>query len=134
SLIQARFIGPEITGFCSAFSIPVGYLWILTLGVPSAIQRELPYLLAKGERENALLLTQTAQSYSIIMGGLCGAAFAILSARAWWRGDYMSAAGWAFQIIAAFLAIYNSYINTLYRTNDEFVKIGKSKFISATAS
>lgn len=130
-LIQARFIGPEITGFCQSFSIPIGYLWILTLGVSSALARELPYYLARGEREKALNLTQTAQSFSIAVGALCASAFLFLSIRSLLKGDYLSAAGWGFQIIGGFFVIYSSYISTLYRTTDEFVTIAKSNTLSA---
>lgn len=130
-LIQSRFIGPEITGVCQSYSIPIGYLWILTMGVPSALARELPYYLARGEREKAMQLTQTAQSYSIIVGAVCAAGFLVLSIRALLLGNYLDAVGWAFQIIAGFLVIYSSYIQTLFRTNSEFVTIAKSNTINA---
>lgn len=133
-LIQARFIGPDITGFCQAFAIPLGYLWILTLGVPSALARELPYYLAVGERDRALRYTTTAQSFSIVMGCLCASVFIWLSASSLIRGDYLSAIGWGFQIIASFLLIYGSYIETLYRTTDEFIKIAKSNTIAAIST
>lgn len=133
-LIQARFIGPEITGLCQSFSIPVGYMWILTLGVSSALARELPYYLARGEREKAMSLTQTAQSFSIVMGSLCASAFLFLSIRALILGDYLSAAGWGFQIVAGFTVIYSSYIKTLYRTTTEFVTIAKASTITAVTS
>lgn len=133
-LIQARFIGPEITGLCQSYSIPVGYLWILTLGVSSALARELPYYLARGEHERAMNLTQTAQSFSIVVGGLCASAFLLLSIRALILGDYLSAAGWGFQIVAGFTVIYSSYIQTLYRTTAEFVTIAKASTISAVTS
>lgn len=132
-LIQSRYIGPDITGFCQAFSIPMGYLWIMTLGVASALARELPYYLARGERDTALRLTQTAQSFSIVMGGVCASFFALLATRAAWRGDYLSMAGWSFQIINGFLVIYDAYLKTLYRTNDEFVKIAKANTFAAVA-
>ena len=133
-LIQARFIGPEITGLCQSYSIPVGYMWILTLGVSSALARELPYYLARGEREKAMSLTQTAQSFSIVVGGLCASVFLLLSIRALISADYLSAAGWAFQIVAGFTVIYSSYIQTLYRTTSEFVTIAKASTISALTS
>ncbi len=133
-LIQARFIGPEIIGLCQSYSIPVGYMWILTLGVSSALARELPYYLARGEREKAMNLTQTAQSFAIVVGGLCASAFLLLSIRALILGDYLSAAGWGFQIVAGFTVIYSSYIQTLYRTTNEFVTIAKASTISAVTS
>lgn len=133
-LIQARFIGPEITGLCQSFSIPVGYMWILTMGVPSALARELPYYLARGEREKAMNLTQTAQSFSIVVGSLCASGFLFLSIRALILGDYLSAAGWGFQIVAGFTVIFSSYIKTLFRTTSEFVTIAKASTISAVTS
>lgn len=133
-LIQARFIGPEITGVCQSYAIPVGYLWILTMGVPSALARELPYYLGRGERDKALQLAQTTQSFSIAVGGICAGAFLVMSIRALVLGDYLSAAGWGFQIIAGFFVIYSSYVQTLYRTTSEFIKIAKASTISAIAS
>lgn len=133
-LIQARFIGPDITGFCQSFSIPLGYLWILTLGVPSALARELPYYLAIGERAKAMQLTRTAQSFSIVMGCICASIFLLLSIRSLIRNDHLSAIGWGFQIIASFLLIYGTYLTTLYRTTDEFIKLAKSNTISAISN
>lgn len=130
-LIQSRFIGPETTGKVVYFAIPLGYLWILTLGIPSALARELPYYLAKGEREKALLYAQTTQSFSIMMGLLCSLGFGILAISSLLRGDYFFAMGWAFQVISAFFTIYNSYILTLYRTTDEFIKVAKASALSA---
>jgi len=129
--VQSHYIGPETTGIAGYFSVPLGYLWILTLGIPSALARELPYYLARGEREKALKLTQTAQSFSLAMGLLCSSVFAFLSVRAIIAGNVLYAIGWAFQIVSAFFTIWNSYIGTLYRTNDEFVRIAKSNTISA---
>jgi hypothetical protein len=79
-------------------------------------------------------LTQTAQSFSIVVGGLCASAFLLLSIRALILGDYLSAAGWGFQIVAGFTVIYSSYIQTLYRTTAEFVTIAKASTISAVTS
>lgn len=130
-LIQSRFIGPETTGKVAYFAIPLGYLWILTLGIPSALARELPYYLAKGEREKALVYAQTTQSFSIMMGLLCSLWFGILAISSFFRGDYFYAMGWAFQVISAFFAIYNSYILTLFRTTEEFIKVAKASALSA---
>ncbi len=129
--IQSRFVGPDITGQAAYFSIPIGYLWIFTLGIPAALARELPYYIAKGEREKALNLAQTAQSFSLVMGLLCGCVFAYLSVRQISMGNYLYATGWAFQVVAAFFSIYNSYLTTLYITNDEFIKIAKSNTLAA---
>lgn len=133
-LIQSRYVGPEITGVCQAYAIPLGYLWILTMGVPSALQRELPYYLARGERDQAMRLAQTAQAFSLVLGVLCAGAFLLLSMRALVMGNYLAAAGWAFQIIGAFFTIYGSYVTTLFRTTDEFIKIAKSSTISAVTN
>lgn len=130
-LVQSRLVGPEITGIVGYFSIPIGYLWILTLGIPSALARELPYYLARGEREKALKLAQTTQSFSLVMGLLCGIVFLVPAAKSIIAGNYLYATGWTFQVILAFFTIYNPYITTLYRTTDEFIKIAKSNTISA---
>lgn len=133
-LIQSRFIGPEITGKVAFFAIPLGYLWILTLGIPSALARELPYYLAKGEKDKALNYAQTAESFSIVMGFLCSIGFGVLAIISLIQGNYFFAMGWAFQIVSAFFSIYNSYILTLYRTTDEFVKIAKGNLVTAITS
>jgi O-antigen/teichoic acid export membrane protein len=130
-IIQSRFIGPDTTGKAAYFAIPLGYLWILTLGIPSALARELPYYLATGERDKALKLTQTAQSFTVVISLLCSTAFAILSIKALILGNYFFAIGWAVQVPNSFFQIYTIYLTTTYRTTDEFVTLAKSSTIQA---
>lgn len=129
-LIQSHYIGPETTGFVGLFAIPLGYLWILTLGIPSALARELPYYLARGEHARALKLTQTANSFSVVMGLFCSISFAVLTIVSLIMGNYLHAMGWAFQIVSSFFVIYSSYNITLFRTNDQFVEVAKSNTIA----
>lgn len=133
-IIQSRFLGPEVIGFIGKFSIPLGYLWILTLGIPSALARELPYFMAREDKNIAIQYAQTAQSYSLFIGLLCSIGFIIPTIRAIVLGDYLVAMGWSFQIINAFFYMYNSYILTLFRTNDEFIHLAKSKSIASLTS
>lgn len=132
-LVQSYFIGPDITGKVAYFAIPLGYLWILTLGVPSALARELPYYLGKDDQTKSELYVRTAETFSIIIGISCSTIFLIISLKSLLVGDYFSAIGWGVQVISAFFTIYNTFIITLFRTTDEFVYIAKSNTVAAIA-
>lgn len=129
-LLQSRYLGPEVIGFVDQFAIPIGYMWILSLGLPSALSRELPYYLEKGEKDKAMKMTQTVESFSVVIGTLCAVAFLVLSIRYLLIKEYLLAFGWGIQIFVAFFTIYASFLLTTFRTADEFIEISKSHFIS----
>jgi len=133
-LIQSRYIEPETAGSVAYFFIPLGYLWILSLGIPSALARELPFHLAKGEREQAVRLAKSTMTFSVIVGGLCSLGFVTASVRALVMGRNFNAVGWAVASVGAFFTIYNLYILTTYRTTDEFVTVAKSNTVTAISN
>jgi len=58
--IVLRWLEPESLGNWQSFTVFVGYLQILTLGVTSGLNRELPYWLGKGDKELGMLRLKTA--------------------------------------------------------------------------
>src|SRR5690554_4785759 len=62
-LIILRWIAPEELGLWQSFTVFVGYVTILNLGVPVGINRELPFFLGKGDENRGLALLKTAGAY-----------------------------------------------------------------------
>ncbi|MFN2260498.1 MAG: hypothetical protein ABR595_00335, partial [Psychroflexus sp.] len=61
--IVLMWISPEELGQWQSFTVFVGYITILGLGVPHGLNRELPYLLGKNKLEFAMSLLKTAGAY-----------------------------------------------------------------------
>lgn len=65
--IILRWIIPEDLGTWQSFTVYVGYLNLLTLGITSGINRELPYWLGKGDTEEAIDKLKTAGAYILYL-------------------------------------------------------------------
>lgn len=61
--IVLRWLEPQSLGQWQSFTVFVGYLQILTLGVTSGLNRELPYWLGKGDVELGMARLKTAGYY-----------------------------------------------------------------------
>lgn len=68
SLIILRWVLPEELGLWQSFTVFVGYIAILNLGVPVGINRELPFLLGKGDENRGMDLLKTAGAYMRFLG------------------------------------------------------------------
>ena len=131
SLLQARWVAPEVFGEFQKYSILTGYFAIGTIFVQDGFARQFPYLLGKKEREKALEIASTAKwwylflvlIYSLFFGGLT-----------FWSalcGNWRAVFGWGAQVTAVWTGVYGAYQGVLYRTSSEFRRLSYNNLIGS---
>jgi O-antigen/teichoic acid export membrane protein len=133
-IIQGRFVGPEILGYYTKFTILPGYIFFLHLGIFTSVARQYPYYIGKGERATALSYAANALGWTYILCGVHAVVFLVPCLWAAIHGDWPAAMGWGTQIILSVTSLYMFYLGTTYRNSSEFVAWSKSSVISSIAS
>jgi O-antigen/teichoic acid export membrane protein len=133
-IIQGYFIGPELLGYYTKFTILPGYMFFLHLGVFTSLARQYPYLIGKGEREEALSYAANAQGWTIILCAVHAVTFLVPCLWAAVHGDYYAAMGWGAQVVLTNVSLYMFYLGSTYRSSSEFVAWSKGSIISSIAS
>jgi O-antigen/teichoic acid export membrane protein len=134
SIIQGRFVGPEILGYYVKFTILPGYLFFLHMGVFTSLARQYPYYIGKGARDTALNYAANALGWTYLLCAIHAVVFFIPCAWAASRGDWFAALGWGVQIILTNTSLYMFYLGCTYRNSSEFVAWSKAQVISAVFS
>jgi len=124
-IIVLKWLLPSELGFFNSFTIIVGYITLAHIGVPVALNRDLPYFMGKGEKKEALKLASVAKYWSFYVSvvisilGILLALFYVINRQ---RFDY--AAGILVIIFQTWNGIYVAkYLRILYRTNRDFNKL-----------
>lgn len=134
TLVQGRFVGPEVLGYYAAFTILPTYLYLLHLGVFTALSRQYPYWIGQGNRDRALSYAANGLGWARALGALQAVGFSVPCLWAVGRGDWMAAAGWGTQSVLSMTDRYMMYLASTYRSSSEFVVWSKTSVISALAS
>ena len=134
SIVQARYVTPSLLGQLQSYAIFTSYLTFLHLGTSTALQRELPYYIARGQRNEAEDLASVGQGWALLAGGSCACVFLLFSIAASLRGDYACAAGWLVQAISIFATLYTGYLAITFRTSTEFITLAKSDTLNGLAA
>lgn len=133
SLVQARYVGPAEMGVLRTFTIVSGYLVCLLMGVDNGLQREIPLQLGRGNPANAERAAAACLAWIEFVTVVCALGFVGMSLRAYCYREWMECVGWlAFtpSIVAAF---YGAYLNTTFRTGQQFVSLTKASAVGAIA-
>jgi O-antigen/teichoic acid export membrane protein len=121
-----RWIAPEDLGEWQSFTVFVGYISILTLGVTSGLNRELPYWLGKGDEELAISRLKTAGAFitrlSLIIMGLVLIVSSTTYLLNWLSLNHSLMLFSAFSIGA--LAIQTNLLGATFRSDGAFRKLG----------
>jgi len=123
-VLISRLVEPSVLGLFNGIGLVCGYAPFLQAGVANGLNRELPYLVGKGERNRAADLASVAQWWLLLTAGVGVSA---LMAVAGWRlaqGNYQLALGWVSFTIPVFGALYGQfYLRILYVTHGRFVRL-----------
>ncbi len=120
----ARFTEPAVLGLFSGLGLVLGYAPFIQLGVLNGLNRELPYLIGKGDREQAFALAATAQCWALLVGGAIALVLTLIAVWYALEGDRMMAVGWAAQAVGVFLLFYAQlYLQITYRTRGDFARL-----------
>jgi O-antigen/teichoic acid export membrane protein len=133
-MIQGRFVGPEVLGYYTKFTILPSYLLFLELGVFVSLARQYPYYIGKGDREKALEYASVALGWNNAMCLLHVVVFSVPCLWALGHGDWMASLGWGTQVVVAPTAFYMSYLGSTYRNSSEFVDWSKGSVIVSAVS
>jgi O-antigen/teichoic acid export membrane protein len=134
SIIQGRFIGPEVLGYYNKFTILPDYLFFLHMGIYTSLARQYPYYLGKGDKGTALTYASNALGWTYLLGAIHAVVFLVPSALAAVRGDWPAALGWGTQSIVSGTTLYMFYLGATYRNSSEFVDWSKASIVSAVVS
>jgi len=131
--IIAKLLLPELLGLFNGFALILGYIVIAQLGIMNALNRELPYLIGKGQRDTALKYASTAQWWEIFLSIISFVVLFSISIYYFYNKNYIYAAGLITFAIAAVYQFYGvNYLQILYRTNGDFNKLSMNSIIVST--
>jgi len=122
-VLIGRLVAPATLGLFAGIGLVLGYVPLLQLGVLNGLNRELPYFVGKGDRQRVTQLAAAAQAWALLVGGIVCAA--LLGVAGWQlaHGELWKAAGWFTNAILAVLLFYNGYLQTTYRTSQDFARL-----------
>ena len=133
-ILYSRWIGPEELGEFSKYGILTGYLGIGLIIVHGALPRQYPYLLGQGDIDEARSISAAAKWWYLIFTWIGTAIFAVLAICSLFAEDYRALFGWLAQIPALWMAIYGLYLQTMYRSNSDFVKLSNNQVITSVSA
>ncbi|NQS97670.1 MAG: oligosaccharide flippase family protein [candidate division Zixibacteria bacterium] len=132
-VLAARFVEPATLGLFNGIGLVNSYAVFLHIGVLSALDRELPYYIGKGEREKAYELASAAQAWALLLGICTSALLLILALTQAVLGRWQLAAGWGTHAIGVFHTFFIMiYLLAIYRTQGEFGKLGAASVVRET--
>lgn len=134
TIVQARFVGPEVMGIFQTFTMIMGYLAFLHMGVFDGLQRELPLRLGRGDQQGAERASAACLSWIVMASGACGVAFVALAVLAMVRGDWISVSGWGASIVVVASTLYGGYLMATYRTTHHFVQLSTINMVKGVVS
>lgn len=130
-ILYSQWISPEELGEFNKYGILTGYLGIGLIFVHGALPRQYPYLLGKGELEEAAHVSSAAKWWYLCFSWIGTAIFLALTLHALWQQDYRAVFGWASQIPALWMAIYGLYLQSMYRSSNDFVKLSNNQLVAS---
>jgi O-antigen/teichoic acid export membrane protein len=131
SLVQARYVGPEDIGVLRYIGIVAGYLTFLHLGVFEGLQREIPFRLARGNRDKAEQAASSCLVWITFVSISCGIVFLSLAFRAAYYREWMQFWGWLAFTPSVVSTFYGGYLGTTFRTGQQFIQFSKASVIQA---
>jgi len=123
-VLTSRLVDPSVLGLFNGIGLVRGYAPFLQGGVANGLNRELPYLVGKGEKERARDLAAVAQSWLLLVAAV--GVVALLAVAAWHlaHGNWQMALGWASFTVPVFGVLYGQfYLRILYATHGRFPRL-----------
>lgn len=125
-IVLIRWIEPGELGIWQSLSILQLYMPFLELGVPNGLNRELPFLYGKGEKEKGVQYAQSAQFFMIVVAVFLFGATVIATLVMWWmKVDQRLVAGVGTVGLLLSVNAYQRYLTVTYRSAESFVSLSK---------
>lgn len=123
-VLTSRLVDPSVLGLFNGIGLVRGYAPFLQGGVANGLNRELPFLVGKGEKERARELAAVAQSWLLLVAFLGVAALIGMAAWELAQGHWQLALGWASFTVPVFGVLYGQfYLRILYVTHGRFPRL-----------
>ncbi|MFN3554341.1 MAG: lipopolysaccharide biosynthesis protein [Bacteroidales bacterium] len=121
-----RYVAPEEIGIWQAFFIISTYAGFLNAGVPSGLNREIPFLFGKGMKEKAFEMAAAAKYFSQVCGGIAFLAMALGTAlMLYFQQPWRNILAFSGVLVLVALEFLYGYYIVLYRTNEAFRDFSK---------
>jgi len=121
-MLALRWVDPAAMGVWQTLVLAQSYFLVVRFGVLNGMNRELPYLLGRGERDEALRVAGMAQLHAVVCSGLAALAFGGAVWVCWgWGPDWR----WALASMAVLASAtsYLGYIQATFRSSDDFRRL-----------
>jgi O-antigen/teichoic acid export membrane protein len=130
-----RIVDPETYGLYSGYQIYLGYVILMHGGVLNGLNRELPYLLGKGEDNKGKDLADSANLLTLLISILASLFFFILTIINLVNKQYTVSIILFSYTIISFFYLYNSlFLPFLYKTNKDFNSLSKQRIKTGMAN
>jgi O-antigen/teichoic acid export membrane protein len=128
--LALRWIEPAFVGIWQTLVLAQSYFLVVRLGVLNGMNRELPFLLGRGERQRGLELAAAAQLHAVVCSALAVTAAGAALWACWaWGPDWR----WAFGSMAvlAGATFYVGYLQATFRSSDDFRRLTRLQLTQA---
>lgn len=129
--LLARWILPKDMGIWNTAQLATVYFPVLSVGIYSGLNRELPYLIGKGRVTEAEAFASSAYGFSIVLALLTVVAVPVVAIWYWRQGNLKVALTVVATGTTVVFTWVISYLGTTYRTHSEFGRLSaNTMFVS----
>lgn len=131
SLVQARYVAPEDMGVFRTFSIVIGYLTFLHLGVFDGLHRELPLQFGRENRKKAEDVAAASLAWIAFISLVSVAFFLGLAVKAAFCREWMQFWGWLAFLPFVAMTFYGGYLGATFRTSQQFIAYSNANVVQS---
>ncbi len=126
-VVIIKWVIPEDIGLWNSISLLQSYSAILTLGMLSGLNRDLPYYMGKGDQDYIVKLAQTTLYFVRILNiiVITATVLSLIYIYFFVSQDIKLLFGILSIGIIIATAFYNTYLSVTYRASSEFIKLSK---------
>ncbi|MGE0635309.1 MAG: oligosaccharide flippase family protein [Bacteroidia bacterium] len=128
--VIAKFVTPQDFGLWNTLNLALTYSLFLQAGLINGLNRELPFLFGKGEEEEAIIMSGTVQTATLISSLIIlfsGVGYLFFTTIQDPKMNY----GIAGVTILIALSYYQNYLFSTFRSKDSFLALSKLQLIHA---
>lgn len=134
SLVQAHFIAPDVLGFVRKYSVVSSYAIFFSLGLFIILRREYAVLIGRGEKEKANQTVAIVQSWCLLISAIICGSLLVVTLIELLLGRWREAAAWFIQVVAVWTTLYVGFLDSTFRSGQEFEKKAKGQFMGDTGT
>jgi len=128
SFVSLRWVPPDQMGVWQTMLLIESYCMIVRLGVGNAMNREFPFLMGQGKNREALECVRTTEAYTLVVSAVEGLGLAVAAVCLVGSGEAWLL-GLATLAIYAPLNLYRGFLETTFRSGQEFSKLAGVQWI-----